>query len=210
MKARYILVSFIGVVLVCALSFFLLDRPAAFYFHAMPDSRKEFFEIATRLGISTWYIVASAAAFICFKFIRKNEMRSNRALLVFLSVALSGLLVDLLKYCLGRARPSMLFEANAYGFYFLHTRYGFTSCPSGHAATIAALALALYYLYPKGKYLYTAAAILVMASRVVLTAHFPSDVAAGAYVGLLTTYCLKFGLEAKGFGVGPQREAVEE
>ncbi len=202
MKIKYIAGSFVLVILFCTFSFLFLDRPVAFYFHAMPDSRKEIFQIVTRLGLSTWYIVISLVAFLFFRTVRKNPTYSNRALLVFLSVALSGLLTDLVKYCLGRARPLMLFENGAYGFYFLQTKYAMTSLPSGHSTTIAALGLALYYVYPKGKYLYAAVAVLVMASRLVLCAHFPADVVSGAYVGLLTTYCFKHLLDALGFGVG--------
>ena len=54
--------------------------------------------------------------------------------------------------------------------------------PSGHAATAAALAVALTALYPRGRWLFAGFAVLAAAQRIDVTAHYPSDVLAGAAV----------------------------
>lgn len=67
---------------------------------------------------------------------------------------------------------------------------GWQSFPSAHTATAVGLALALYWLYPRGRWLFAAGAVAVAAQRVLGSAHFPSDVLAGAAVG----WCCAFGV----------------
>src|SRR6185437_8196465 len=57
------------------------------------------------------------------------------------------------------------------------------SFPSGHSVTVAALAIALYAIYPPAWPAYALLALAVMASRVILDAHYLSDVIAGFYIG---------------------------
>ncbi len=58
------------------------------------------------------------------------------------------------------------------------------SFPSGHAAAAAALATVLAWKYPHGLPVFGALAALAAAQRVVSSAHYPSDVAFGAAVGV--------------------------
>jgi undecaprenyl-diphosphatase len=60
---------------------------------------------------------------------------------------------------------------------------GWQSFPSAHTATAVGLAWVLYSLYPHGRWLFAALAAAVAAQRVLGSAHFPSDVLAGAAVG---------------------------
>jgi membrane-associated phospholipid phosphatase len=93
--------------------------------------------------------------------------------------------VNLLKVAIGRARPRLLFREDLTGFYPFDLEYDYWSLPSGHAATIVALTMAFYFLWPRYRYLYLALAVLVCASRVIITAHYFADVVAGAYVAFL-------------------------
>jgi membrane-associated phospholipid phosphatase len=58
------------------------------------------------------------------------------------------------------------------------------SFPSGHAATAAGLAAALCWRYPHGTWFFATVATLAALQRVVSSAHYPSDVACGAALGL--------------------------
>ncbi|WP_010584149.1 phosphatase PAP2 family protein [Schlesneria paludicola] len=57
------------------------------------------------------------------------------------------------------------------------------SFPSSHTALAVGLAVVLTSAYPRGRWLFVAMAILVGMQRIVSSAHFPSDVFAGAAVG---------------------------
>ena len=67
--------------------------------------------------------------------------------------------------------------------------------PSPHAITIVALALALAQIERRGLPLYVAAALLVMASRIVLTEHYLSDVLAGALIAALAHWASRASFE---------------
>ena len=62
---------------------------------------------------------------------------------------------------------------------------GFISFPSGHSVTAFALAFVLSRAYPRYASLFYGLAVLVAISRVYLAKHFPSDVVAGAAIGIL-------------------------
>jgi membrane-associated phospholipid phosphatase len=57
------------------------------------------------------------------------------------------------------------------------------SFPSAHSATAVGLAMMLSAYYPRGRWYFTLLAILVGMQRVQVSAHYPSDVFAGAIVG---------------------------
>jgi membrane-associated phospholipid phosphatase len=59
------------------------------------------------------------------------------------------------------------------------------SFPSAHTATATGLAVALAALYPQGRWWFATLALLVAVHRVETSAHYPSDVCAGALVGWL-------------------------
>jgi membrane-associated phospholipid phosphatase len=63
------------------------------------------------------------------------------------------------------------------------------SFPSGHAATAAGLAFGLLLYFPRGRWLFPLFAAMAMLQRVVALAHYPSDVCAGASIGILWAVC---------------------
>ena len=107
--------------------------------------------------------------------------------LLFSGIALSGILVDILKVIVGRPRPKLLFSAGSYEFSWIGLSADHWSFPSGHAATAAALAAALWYLWPQPALFYVIGAALVAMSRVVMGAHYLSDVAMGGFIGVVVT-----------------------
>jgi len=101
------------------------------------------------------------------------------------AVAAAGLLDQVLKNLLCRARPS----AAAAGAFFstfpcFPAPYALASFPSGHAATGFALATVLSQWYPKWTAAWLALAAVVGWSRIALGSHFPSDVLGGAVLGV--------------------------
>ncbi len=86
----------------------------------------------------------------------------------------------------------------------LHTQKDL-SFPSGHAVVAFAMAAALTYLSPRGKWLFLMIAWLTAFSRVVMQAHFYSDIIAGGTIGWFCGFGVAIWLGAK-LGV-PQRQA---
>jgi lipid A 4'-phosphatase len=185
-----------GVGVVLSMAF--LDRPLAVFFHGVDPDTHAVFAFITRFGLSKGYLIASAGLFVALRvaaaLVREPGLGARlarnayRALFVFAVVAISGLAADLLKLGFGRARPKLLFDSGIYGFTWGATKADYWSFPSGHAVTIAAVATALFLLWPRALAACVAAALLVMASRVILAAHYLSDVIVGAGFGMAVAW----------------------
>jgi len=100
------------------------------------------------------------------------------------ALAFGGLVTILLKHVSCRARP-FLPEAGAFHPPFC-LQSGMDSFPSGHSAQAFAIAVILAGSYPRLSPLCYLAATMVGLSRVVVGVHYPSDVLAGAAIGLLS------------------------
>jgi undecaprenyl-diphosphatase len=74
----------------------------------------------------------------------------------------------------------------------------FASFPSGHTITAFATCLALGYFIPRLRWPLLLLACLVGVSRVVISAHYASDVVAGAAIGFGTTYLLRRAFARRG------------
>jgi membrane-associated phospholipid phosphatase len=191
-----------------ALSIAFIDEPLARLMHDNGDSVLRIGRFVTRFGVSTAYLIVSAmlavglhgAAWRATDKQRHAWLRFQgwRATSVFLAVAISGLIADLLKPVIGRARPKMLFAGEAYGFTWFGPRADYWSFPSGHSVTAAALAFALSVLYPKGAPAFILAALLIALSRILLDAHYLSDVIGGLYIGVVTAWALYAAMKSNG------------
>ena len=90
------------------------------------------------------------------------------------------------KYFLGRYRPLMLFEHNLYGLHFFSSKWALNSTPSGHTLRAFSLLTALSLLHKRFTVVFLSLATLIGVSRVLVTAHYPSDVLFGAFIGIFT------------------------
>lgn len=175
------------------LSIAFVDRPVARFFHDSDPSMRQVFQFITQFGLSKGYLVIAALLFVTLRlaaFGARHErlaatlaLHARRALFLFVAVAGAGVVADVVKLIFGRARPKLLFADGAYGFTWGAAQADYWSFPSGHAATVAALAVGLYRLWPRGLPLYLVVALLVAASRIIITAHYVSDVLMGAAIG---------------------------
>jgi membrane-associated phospholipid phosphatase len=187
----------------CTFSYYLLDIRISYYFRSINPLVEILFRYITSLGKSTWYLIISMIMFLASRYVYKNYLAANKAIFIFLTIAISGIINDIIKYCLGRYRPNALFYDHLYGFGFFGHSYSMTSFPSGHANTITAVMLASYFLIPKYRWLYIVIAVSVIASRVVLCEHYLSDVVFGAYLAILTTVHLKSVFVRRDIGIFP-------
>ncbi len=108
----------------------------------------------------------------------------DRGLAGALTVAGAGLLDQVVKNSVCRARPSAQHAGAFFSSYpCFPAPYAYASFPSGHATTAFAVAVILSLWYPRGTPLFLGLAVMVGISRVMLGSHFPSDVLAGAVLG---------------------------
>lgn len=123
--------------------------------------------------------------------------RGQRAFLQLIAMAYcGGLVVDLIKAAVTRVRPraadlaSIASTLGTFGDGALAASGGhradLMSFPSGHSAVAAGLAAALTWRYPRGWPLFAALAAGTAVQRVCSSAHYPSDTAFGAAVGVAT------------------------
>ena len=188
---RALIISGSAVLLLAAVCFVFLDAPVVREVYARRWINLAGPQYLTRLGISTWYLVGSFVLCVLLRFAGRR-LWAWRCLFVFVSIAASGIAVILIKPIAARCRPMLLINQGAYGFRFFElSGYDLASFPSGHACTIGALCSALYLFFPRWGLPLIALAVAVAASRVLVLAHYPSDVLVGLYLGAVYT----FGLE---------------
>ena len=191
-----------------AISIDRVDRPLALFLHAKGPDLHALFDLIGRLGEAWGWLILFALAFAALHWggalpRLRPLMPRLRALsavpaFVVVSIAAAGLVVDVLKIGFGRMRPKLLFNGDLYGFTWLAWRPDHWSFPSGHTATIVALMTALWWVWPRHLLFYILAAAIVAACRIVVGAHYPSDVMAGALIAVLTTRFVAAGFERSG------------
>ena len=180
-----------GAVFIIVVSYLFIDLPVARCFHALSQETRNVFEWITKAGVSTSYLIVSLCLFIFFRWIRKHRFHADCALLFFSNIALSGIIANIVKFLVGRLRPKMFFENGLYGLDPFHVGYEFNSFPSGHATTVFAIATTCSIFLPKYRIYFFIFAAIVALSRLVLTAHYLSDVFAGACIGTATAIIMK-------------------
>jgi len=187
---RQILIALLFAAMIAG-CYLMVDRPAAAWARGLDPRTVAAFKKITLFGSSGPYLAALAGLYPVLRFYLHRSVASKRALFVAAAIVISGLTVDLLKWVVARWRPKAYFaDPSQYGFAFFRTGYEYNSFPSGHATTAWALACALTLLYPRLSLFWIGAAAVVAASRVIVGAHYPGDVLAGAWFGVVITLAL--------------------
>jgi membrane-associated phospholipid phosphatase len=112
-------------------------------------------------------------------------------------VLLAGILSAInavLKLCIGRIRPYHgvpPFEIHPFSRSIVETEAGF-SFPSGDASLAFAMAASLSFVVPRLWPLWWILAIIVGLERIAENAHYPSDVVAGAALGVACACCSRW------------------
>lgn len=129
-----------------------------------------------------------------------------RAAFVTLAIGVPYCFNAIVKTLIGRARPFVGGSANAYLYEPFNGSAAYASFPSNHATTVCAAAVAIGALFPRARVTMWIYAGLIMASRIVVTAHHPSDVMAGALVGTMGALMVRnyFASRRIVFGVTPE------
>jgi membrane-associated phospholipid phosphatase len=129
---------------------------------------------------------------------------------LFLAVLVPVVCSEVLKWVIGRGRPFVGGKANAFNFQPFTGTEAYFSMPSSHAVTGFALAFAVAAVWPRTRILMGVYAVAICLSRLVLLAHHPSDVLAGALVGLSGAMVVRywFAVRRLGFAAGADGRIV--
>jgi membrane-associated phospholipid phosphatase len=127
---------------------------------------------------------------------------------LFFAVLVPVLAGEAIKWIVGRGRPFVGGKADAFNFVHFAGTEAYASFPSAHAITGFALAFAVSVVWPQARGAMIAYAVLIAGSRLVLLAHHPSDVAAGALVGLVGAMCVRYWFAARGLGFAIRRNGA--
>lgn len=196
------------------LAMVFLDEPAARYFRDAfdADQRRFFGHTIGALGKPEVYFTAAAlVALACWALRRRAEAGGERlrramhaALFVIFSIASAGILVNVLKFLIGRVRPRELFDSGLSGFLPFNTDFGMNSFPSGHSQMVWSLAVSLFLIFPRLWPVLFAFAAAVAASRFLASVHYVSDVVMGSYLGAVVPLLLKhYVYDRRGIGIRP-------
>ena len=165
--------------------------------------------ILTDFGKDEYLLSVLGGALVVLALVAAGLHGTRRALLlglgtrlqfVFLSIAVSAFVAEILKYIIGRGRPFVGGKANPFNFVPFEGTGAYASLPSGHAVAAFALAFAVSALWPRLRLFMFTYAIVILLTRLVLVAHHPSDVVAGALVGTVGAMAVRYWFAARRLG----------
>ena len=176
------------------------DRISVLRARALPGFIVEPFRIISDAGKSQWELYPAGVLVLLLlcgrwmivpRFVRVfwAEVGALSAF-VFASIGGIGLLVNIVKQPIGRGRPVTFDEFGALTLQPLHFNYAFQSFPSGHSATGGALIALGFLIFTRQRIGLLLFGLAIGASRVVVAAHYPSDVTAGLLAGFAFTMWL--------------------
>jgi membrane-associated phospholipid phosphatase len=181
----------------------------------LPSSIRETYDAITDYGRSGWIlwptgilVLATAAA------TTRAATRMAQLVLaaiavrigyVFLAVGIPGLFVTIVKRWIGRVRPS---EAGPFAYHPFSWDPAYASLPSGHSAAAFSVLVAIGSIFPRARLVLWVYAVTIAMSRVIISAHYTSDVIAGAAVGAFGAILMRewFAARRLGFAIGSDGE----
>ena len=192
-----ILIVLLSIMLSSILNFNLYEKFFVYNINLEQNNLKKFFIEITAMGNSLWVFLTSFFCFFLFLFLEKKNTNNKNfskfkmaSSLLFVSTLITGIITQSLKHLVGRPRPNHVSEADYLGINFFNFDSAFHSFPSGHTSTIFVVAIVLSFVLPKLKYFLLFLSFIVCISRVVVGAHYLSDIIGGiavAFIGVKIT-----------------------
>jgi undecaprenyl-diphosphatase len=173
----------------------LVDAPVIAWALRLPLWLRDVADEITDFGRSGWFlyplgvvlIVLAAAMTLSLSPLahRLLAFLAARAGFLFVAIGLPSLFATVIKRLIGRARPFVGPHDDPFGYMPFIWRPEYASMPSGHATTATAAAIAVGAIWPRLRAVMWIYALVIMMTRVVISVHHPSDVLAGALVGVV-------------------------
>ena len=198
--------------LIFLLMMVLIDAAAIRGVRHLPEWIVGAFDQITDFGKSGWFLWPLGILFLALASLpalpRIKQLVVDALMVrvgyLFLAIAVPGIFVNIVKHIFGRARPMVGGSLDPYLFRPFTWPADYASLPSGHAVTAISVLVAFGMLWPRARTVLWIYALLILVSRVVVTAHYPSDVLTGAVVGAVGVLLVRrwFALRGLGFCVG--------
>jgi undecaprenyl-diphosphatase len=198
----------------------LIDAPVARAVQRLPVWLLDLFNFITDFGKGAWVLWPLGLFYLLLAALPLPATRMSqkvyaaimvRAGFLFASIGLTGLSVSLIKNVIGRARPGVGGSINPFLFDPFHWAPAYASFPSGHGTTVFAVLAAFGTLFPRARTALLVYAIVIAISRVVLRAHYVSDVMVSAAFGVVGVILVRrwFAALRLGFAIGPDGHIVQ-
>jgi len=190
---------------------FWLDTPIMRAAAGLPRGFIDFANEISDFGRGAWpltplgllLIVSTIALLPSLPFMTRGVLAaaSIKVGYMFAAIGLTGLADTIVKRIIGRVRPS---DLGAFAYEPLSWRSEYASFPSGHTTNVFAPLVAVGLIFPRARPALWIYALVIGASRVIGTAHFLSDVVAGAAFGAFGAVLIRdwFAARRLGFYVG--------
>ena len=179
-------------VLAIVSSMFFVDIPLARFIHSLETPWLRSAGMALEeLGKSHWVlgycILAIAIAW------RSMRDVAHRHIEFFLSVAISGIAANIIKVIACRPRPMLMLTEGITQWDPLAFRmeYLWNSFPSGHATTGLAIAISGSAAWTRLRWFFWPLGIAIAVARMIVDAHYLSDVIAGSVLGAVVALRLR-------------------
>ncbi len=197
---RISFVAYLAILAAILIGLLVIDAPVAAWAQRDLVATRPFFDIVTIPGNSAWTlvpalaigVVALVAGLLLPAGRRKVQAMSVAAVsgFVFAGIGVPGLVSNLVKRLVGRARPVHLHELGPLAFRPFQG-WDFQSFPSGDTTTAFATAAVILFFFPRLGRIAFAGAALVGFARIALGMHFPSDVYGGVLLGTFGAYAVR-------------------
>ena len=206
-------VVFAVVLAVIIASMFLFDTKAIELARREPLWLHDFADEITNYGRSSTFLypfgmVLLALAAVLSPWLTKISQGVLAALAVrfgflFVAIGLPSLFATVIKRLIGRARPYVGGHDDPFAYMPFIWKPEYASMPSGHATTAAAAAVAIGAVWPRVRPVMWIYALVIMASRILIFVHHPSDVLGGAVVGVIGALIVRRWFAARRLGFSP-------
>jgi membrane-associated phospholipid phosphatase len=192
--AAGLLAGFVAVVAVIIASMFVLDFAASEWARQLPHWVPVTGDEISNFGLTSRFLYPIGFFILLLAAMTRPslpnsargvlEVYAARAGFLFVAIGLPSLFDTIIKRMIGRARPYVGAHDNPFSYAPFIWRADYASMPSGHSTTVAAAAIAIGAVWPQARPVVWLYALIVMSARVVMNVHHPSDVIAGALVGV--------------------------